>query len=164
MTSNKADQLIQCFQIEISLLQSLIEILQKEKDLLTNRSFADLESIAQQKEELSSQLESHTKERLHILNIESTPKAARTQLQAFLQECSEMERTQIQQLNEQLTELLNLCREQNTVNGQVITANIHLRKDIIDSLSGKQSQSATNRYTATGNLDSNGESTRHQEA
>ena len=60
MTSNKADQLIQCFQIEISLLQSLIEILQKEKDLLTNRSFADLESIAQQKEELSSQLESHT--------------------------------------------------------------------------------------------------------
>ncbi len=164
MTQNKATQLIQCFQMEISLLQALIEVLQKEKELLTNRNYSDLESIAQQKEELSSQLESHTKERLHLLNIESTPEASRTQLQTFLLQCSDSEKAQIQQLNEQLTELLMICREQNTVNGQVISANIHLRKDILDSLSGKQSQNTTNRYTSTGNLDTNGESTRHQEA
>ena len=163
MAQNTANQLIECFQTEISILKDLIEILQQEKDHLSKRNFSDLESIAERKESLSSQLESHTKERLNILNIQSTPESARKQLQALLQEYSEHERTQVQQLNEQLTELLMICREQNTVNGQVISANIHLRKDIIDSFSGKQSQNTTNRYTATGNLDTNGDSTRHQE-
>lgn len=164
MTQTDATQLIECFQSEITLLQSLIDVVLQEKDLLVQRDYAALETIAEQKETLSKQLEQRTKERLRILDIGQQPTQASQHLQRFLGGCSEAEQAKISQLNEQLAELLLRCREQNTINGQVISANIHLRQDILNSLSGKQNQEATNRYTATGNIAQDHSSSRHQKA
>ena len=60
----------------------------------------------------------------------------------------------INDLNKELAEELSICRELNTVNGQVIATNIHTREEIVNILSGGTKAKDVSVYTSTGNIKS----------
>ncbi|CDZ79045.1 FlgN protein [Legionella massiliensis] len=164
MTNPKAEQLINLLQGEILLISKLIDHLSEEKIALMERQFEELEALAQKKEELSQQLENSAKQRVEILEISNYDNNAKQSLQIFLKQCDSEQATKIEQLNKQLAEKLATCREQNSVNGQVIATNLNTRQEIISILTGQVNNDAINTYTATGSVSSSNESSRHQEA
>lgn len=164
MTASKPAKLIEILGIEINFLDQLVALLSTEKEALVSRQFENLESLASQKEEISKILEDHTKHRIALLGLNSQARDPKLAMKEFLNECSNQEAEQIKFLNQSLSEKLILCRELNAVNGQVITSNINTRQEIINAITGQNSNEATATYTATGNLSSSTESGRHQKA
>lgn len=160
---NNVEAMISHLSQEISWIEALNTLLAEEKIMLETRQFEHLEELANKKQDLSSRLEISAKERLDLYGqdkINTNPNAA---LQEFLKQCSPQEANEINKLNIKLVEQLGICRDLNTVNGQVIANNIHTRQQIVNVLSGNKSD-ATSVYTANGNLSSASDNTHHQEA
>lgn len=84
-------------------------------------------------------------------------------LSDFLKNCATEDGIQINHLNNTLAEKLNLCRELNTINGQVIANNMYTRQQIVNALSENKSD-AVSVYTSNGNLETPSESSHHEEA
>jgi flagella synthesis protein FlgN len=164
MTNLKTEKLINSLQQEINWISQLTDLLSKEKIALTERRFEELEALAQQKESLAKQIEQSAGTRIELLEISSHKNNAKLGLQTFLSQCTTEETAQITQLNSQLSEKLVLCRELNSVNGQVIATNLNTRQELINILTGQSKAEAINTYTATGDVKSMNESSRHQEA
>lgn len=164
MTQSKAAQLVDLLQQELTWLDSLIALLSEEKNVLIQRQFDALESLAEQKQALSEQLEQSAKQRIELLAMNLHDNQPKLALQALLRACSVEEANQIQQLNNQLAEKLLSCHELNAVNGQVITSNLNTRQEILGALTGKNQVNATNLYTANGDVQSTTATSRHQEA
>lgn len=164
MTQSKTAKLVDLLQQELKWLDSLIALLSEEKNVLIQRKFDALESLAAQKQELSDQLEQSAKQRIELLEMSLHDNQPKLALQALLRACSVEEANQIQQLNNQLAEKLLSCRELNAVNGQVITSNLNTRQEIIGALTGKSQANATNLYTANGDVQMATTTSRHQEA
>ena len=164
MTEHKTVKLSKILQQEINWLDELITVLSEEKKALIERQFEMLENLANQKEVLSSSLEQSARERVELLEITLDNNDSKSALKTLLSTCPAEEAKQITELNNQLAEKILKCRELNTVNGQVITTNLNTRQEIFNSISGQNSSEAINVYTASGNVKSSVESSRHQEA
>ena len=164
MTEHKTVRLSKILQQEINWLNDLITLLSEEKKALIERQFEILESLANQKEALSASLEQSARERVELLEFTLHNNDSKSALKALLNTCSVEEAKQITELNNQLAEKILRCRELNTVNGQVITTNLNARQEIFNSISGQNNSDAINVYTASGNVKSSVESSRHQEA
>ncbi|KTC86491.1 flagella synthesis protein FlgN [Legionella brunensis] len=164
MTQSQPVVLIQILQQEINFIEQLINRLTEEKQALLTRQFETLESIANQKQELSTQLEQITSQRVDLLGLNKQTKQPKQALEEFLAQCSPQEVEQINALNNELAEKLVLCRELNAVNGQVITSNINTRQEIISTITGQAPENTSSVYTATGNIKSSSDSNRHQKA
>ncbi|CEK10456.1 flagella synthesis protein FlgN [Legionella hackeliae] len=164
MTDAKPATLIHILEQEINFIEKLITLLTEEKNALIARQFEMLESFATQKQELSNQLEQTTKQRVDLLGLDLQTKPAKKALEDFLMHCSIQETEKINSLNKILAEKLILCRELNTVNGQVITSNINTRQEIINALTGQSAESTASIYTATGNLKISNDPNSHQKA
>lgn len=162
--NNKAKTLVSQLEQEINWLDSLNALLAEEKMILTTRQFNHLAELAEKKQELSSQLEDSAKQRMELMNdSNNSDKHSQVSLSDFLQNCSTEDGIQINRLNSILVEKLNLCRELNTVNGQVIANNMYTRQQIVNALSGNDSD-AVSVYTSNGNLETSSENSHHQEA
>lgn len=148
---------------EIQWVEAINLILTDEKEVLASRQFTHLEALAEKKSVLSDQLEESAKQRMVLIGHSNNEASAALALQAFLQPCTEEEAKKINSLNNQLAEKLTLCRELNTVNGQVIASNLHARQEIVNALSGNQVD-AVSVYTANGNINTASDNNHHQEA
>ncbi|KTC75601.1 flagellar biosynthesis/type III secretory pathway chaperone [Legionella birminghamensis] len=164
MISAQASQLILLLKNEINLLSNLCEVLVQEKDILLTRQFENLEKLANQKESLSEQLETSSKQRLNLLTSHLSGENPKQSLEIFLKTCSAEEAAQIKQFNEELANHLNHCRELNTVNGQVIVANMNTRQELVQILHGQNPAEAVNTYTSSGDLHSKPGSNHHEQA
>lgn len=160
---NNAKSLVSHLEQEINWIEALNVLLSEEKTILATRQFDQLDVLAEKKQNLSTQLEASAKQRIDLINgsgINSSPSAA---LQEFLKNCSVEETHQINKLNNKLAEQLGICRDLNTINGQVIANNIHTRQQIVSALSGNQNESISV-YTSNGDLKSSTDTNHHQEA
>ncbi|MCC5792690.1 MAG: flagellar protein FlgN [Legionellaceae bacterium] len=163
MNDSLVNALMECLQNETAELERLFALLEQETEMLSERKYEQLESISAQKQAISACLEKHTSERLRLLDSQSAPETAKSQLHKILSAASQKTQQQIQQLNENLQALLQRCRAQNTVNGQVISANMNLRQELLDSLSAQTNPEVSKRYTATGAIEKTSDSGHHQE-
>ena len=161
MNDNKINALCSHLEQEINWVAALNALLAEEKGLLETRQFKQLEDCASRKQDLSNKLEESAKQRLEL--IKKADQAIADSLKEFLKGCTEAEANQIDALNNKLAEGLTLCRELNTVNGQVIANNLYVRQEIVNALSGNKA-SAASVYNAHGNLTSSNENRHHEEA
>jgi flagella synthesis protein FlgN len=163
-TSTEVQQLANHLKQEIAWLEELNKVLAEEKTILIERQFDKLEELANKKEALSNKLETSSKARMTLLG-DPEKKNASSVLKEFIKKCDQADAQLINDLNNKLTAQLALCRELNTVNGQVITTNIHIREELVTILSGNKVKN-TSVYTATGDIasPSKSEGGHHQEA
>jgi len=164
MTDNKTGQLIKFLQQEITMLDSLLTLLSDEKQTLIDRNYESMEKLAVEKEKISALLERSGKDRVDLLQVDKFDNEPKKALQAFLQQTSQQEAQQINQLNTQLAEKIGLCREKNLINGQVIVANINTRQEIVNILSGHNPETAINLYNSTGTVKNSPDTGKHEEA
>lgn len=148
---------------EINWVDQLNTLLAEEKIVLATRQFAQLEHLADQKQDLSGKLEESAKQRIELLNNAAATKTPKLALNELLKQCNPEDTILINNLNTKLADHLTRCRELNTVNGQVIANNIHTRQEIVNALSGNTTD-AVNLYTANGNVTSTTDKSHHQEA
>lgn len=160
--NNKVAQLAQYIQNEINLVATMNGLLQEEKETLIKREFDLLQELSNKKQELSLQLEENAKLRMNLLGY-NTSNVPNQVLNEFLKDCPDSEVSRIHELNNKLLDQLALCRELNAVNGQVITANISIRQQIIDALSGKL-PGDDHVYTATGVVKNTSGATHYEKA
>ncbi|KTD70437.1 MULTISPECIES: flagella synthesis protein FlgN [Legionella] len=160
---NKIGMLGNHLEQEINWIESLNSLLVEEKEVLSSRQFNRLEEFANKKQELSNKLEESAKQRMQLINHNNPAQSMNLALSEFLKDCSVDEATLINQLNTKLAETLTRCRELNAVNGQIITSNLYIRQEIVNTLSGNKTD-AISVYTSTGNIKSSQDNTHHQEA
>ena len=150
--NNEVQRLASSLTQEIAWLEELNTILAEEKIVLIERQFDKLEDLANKKEDLSNKLEGSSKERMVLIgDPEKKPTSAT--LHEFVKKCDRNDAHLINDLNNKLTKQLVLCRELNTVNGQVIATNIHVREELVNILSGNKVKNVSV-YTATGDIQS----------
>lgn len=156
---NNAPELMKHLEQEISWIEELNIILAQEKTILETRQFELLDELANLKQEISNKLEGSAQARLDLVQdtLDGSISAD------FLKNFSEKEAKQINELNSLLAEKLTTCRELNTVNGQVIANNLYTRQEIVNALSGNNTE-AVNVYTSTGSVSVTSDSSHHQEA
>ncbi len=155
--NNNAKALVAHLEQEINWIEELNLILGEEKNILTTCQFDQLEDMANKKQEISDKLEESAKQRLTLVNQTTAVD------KDFLKNFSTDEANQISELNIRLSEQLTICRELNTVNGQVIANNLHTRQEIVNALTGNKTD-AVSVYTANGNITSKNDNSHHQEA
>ncbi|MCW8410026.1 flagellar protein FlgN [Legionella sp. PATHC035] len=160
---NKISILSNHLEQEINWVESLNSLLAEEKEILSSRQFDRLEEFANKKQELSNKLEESAKQRMQLIHHNNPNEPMSPALSEFLKNCSADEAALINQLNSKLGEILSRCRELNAVNGQIITNNLYIRQEIVNTLSGNKGN-AISVYTANGNIQSSQENTHHQEA
>lgn len=159
--NNKINVLCKYLKQEINWIIELNTLLVEEKELLETRQFIPLEEYADKKQELSILLEESAKQRMILIDCPNQDPAAA--LKDFLSEATTEELSQVNQLNSTLAEKLTICRELNSVNGQVIANNLYIRQEIMNTLSGTNAE-AISTYNAHGNLQSSTDNRHHQEA
>jgi flagella synthesis protein FlgN len=149
---------------EINWIKQLNILLSEEKEVLATRQFDRLEELGDKKQDLSTKLEESAQQRMLMLGI-NPDKAPSLSLKDFIKDCNKEEAAQVDKLNTELAEQLTICRESNTVNGQVIANNIHTRQQIVNALSGNKAD-AVAVYTASGDMKSSSahETGHHREA
>ncbi len=148
---------------EIKWVEQLNLLLSEEKMVLTARQFDALEELANKKQTLSNQIEESAKQRVALIKNSGHETEEIASLKEYLKSCTPEENTLISNLNNKLAETLTVCKDLNSVNGQVIASNIHARQQIVKALSGNNGD-AVSVYTATGNLHSSAEHNHHEEA
>lgn len=161
--NNNVKQLAHHLEQEINWVEQLNALLVDEKSVLTNSQFIELEELANKKQDLSDKLEASARQRLELIQNSGINPEGNHSLQEFLKHSKGEEVQHVKNLNNQLAECLALCRELNSVNGQVISNNLHTRQQIVNVLSGKTAD-AVNIYNATGNVMTNNDNNHHQEA
>lgn len=158
-----AEQLITCLQNEISLLKQLQGLLATEKECLVTRDYPMLESLSNEKQQLSATLEKAANERMTLLGTNPHTGDPKLALQTFLKNCSTEQTSAINELNNELAAQLLQCREQNLVNGQVIAANLHIRRELLNELNTHNPNPKANLYTSAGTIQNQELVDRHQE-
>jgi flagellar biosynthesis protein FlgN len=161
--NNNAEKLVGYLEQEISWIEALNALLAEERTILEASQFEQLEPLADKKQELSSKLEESARQRMELIQHSDTSTSSAVSLSEFLKDCSNSEAIQINQLHEKLVINLANCRSLNTINGQVIASNLHTRQQIVNALSGNNTE-AVSVYTANGNLKSSNDNSHHQEA
>ena len=163
MNNNNLNILAKHLEQEINWVEELNNLLSEEKTMLATSQFNLLEEIANKKQVLSTKIEESAKHRVDLISNSDSTKEAALSLKEFLKNCSAEEADQIDKLNHILFEKLSNCRELNSVNGQVIASNMNTRQQIVNILSGNNTD-AVSVYTSTGNLKSSPDTKHHQEA
>lgn len=151
MTISNAATVINHLNQEIQWVDALNALLIQEKECLVAREFASLEVIAENKTELSTQLEKSAEERVALMSVSYPTFNPKELLQAFLMQCTAEEARMIKDCSVVLAEKLTTCRELNIVNGQVIASNLYVRQEMMNVLSGK-TNNAGHVYTASGSM------------
>lgn len=148
---------------EINWVEQLNDLLSEEKNILTTRQFSQLDELAVKKQALSNQLEDSSKQRKALIENASSNNPQVTSFNELLQTSTTIEFNQINELSIKLAQALTHCRELNTINGQVIASNIYNRQEIINIISGNQTEVGSI-YTANGSMSSSNKTNHHQEA
>lgn len=148
---------------EIKWVEQLNLLLSEEKIVLTTRQFDALDELANKKQALSNQIEESAKQRVELIKNTNQESEGTASLKEYLKSCSTEENALISNLNNKLAEILTVCKDLNSVNGQVISSNIHTRQQIVKALSGNNGD-AVSVYTATGNIHSTADHNHHEEA
>lgn len=161
--NNNAKTLVGYLEQEINWIEALNALLAEERTILETSQFEQLAPLADKKQELSSKLEESAKQRMELIHHSDTSPSSAVSLSEFLQGCTYAEAVEINQLHEKLVINLATCRDLNTINGQVISSNLHTRQQIVNVLSGNNTE-AVSVYTANGNLKSSNDNNHHQEA
>jgi flagella synthesis protein FlgN len=161
--NNNLKKLVSHLEQEINWIEQLNNLLAEEKIMLATRQFGQLEGLAEKKQTLSTNIEESAKERMDLINNFNKNIDPALSLKEFLKDCTTEESKQIDKLNTKLVGKLTMCRELNTVNGQVIANNIHTRQQIVNALSGNRTD-AVSVYNANGNIKSAADNNHHQEA
>lgn len=149
-------------QQEIALVEALNKLIAEEREVLIQKNYEMLSSIADKKEEIAVQLNGLTKERIkHVCNADN-PEHYQEALPAYLAKLDENTRNEVHRLNTLLGENLVTCKTNNAVNGQVITANIQIRENLLETMGASGGQGAT--YGEQGQVDRLRNSSHHHEA
>lgn len=161
--NNNAKTLISHLEQEINWIENLNVLLSEEKNVLVTRQFDQLDVLAEKKQNLSTQLEESAKNRMALINGSGINIPASAALQDFVKNCSADDVSQINKLNIQLAELLTICRDLNTINGQVIANNIHTRQQIVNALAGNNND-AISVYNSNGDVKSSTDKNHYHKA
>ena len=148
--NNDVNVLANYLKQEITWLKELNAALREEKQALAAREFNKLEDLSNKKQDLSNKLESSSKERMTLIGDPQTQSPS-SFLKEFLKHCSAHDAQLVNTLNNELAEQLGLCRELNTVNGQVIATNMNTSQEIVNILSGNKDKDVSV-YKATGEI------------
>ena len=125
-----------CLEDELKYATSLLDLLSAERDTLSKSNGKALEVLAKQKSELAEQLEISTQRRNTYL-IESLG-AATGDMHEYIDTCPATEDgQQLKSLWQQLTTMLNECREQNRLNGSILESSQRSIKQAIAILQGQ---------------------------
>lgn len=167
MTTDVFQSIIDYLKQEVEWAKALNDVLLKEKDALEKNKFEQLQSVAEAKQTLSENLENSSRKRLSLMQINpDNPKQHKAKLDDFLNTLPTDQASNLRNLIEALAHELTTCREQNNINGQVISTNLSTRKAIIDDLDispnkSKDDNQAT--YDAQGGVKKNPRSGSYQE-
>lgn len=147
---------------ELALIDALVDILAQEKSVLLSRQFDALEELSNAKQALSTQIEQSARKRMELMGGSDNPSLYKQSFENYLKTCTVENIEKIIILNETLNEKLLRCRDQNMVNGQVITSNMNTRQAIVNALTGQESTHTNGLYTSTGNIKKSSDLGRHE--
>jgi flagella synthesis protein FlgN len=152
--NNNMSKLAQELEQELFWVKELNILLAEEKTALSTRQFDKLEALAEKKQKFSTELEKSTKSRLLLIGATENvlPHVA---LQEYIKTLSPNDAKTLTKLSKELSEQITICQELNTINGQAIATNIHMRQEIIKVLTGSTEKDAAT-YTATGDIKNDG--------
>lgn len=147
---------------EITLVQALNTLIVQERQILIERDYEALSNMADQKEAIAAKLNALTKDRILHVCGEDNPERYQECLPAYLSKLDERTRNDIHELNTLLSEELVTCKAGNAVNGQVITANIQIRENLLETIGASSAQGVT--YGEQGQVDKVRDPSHHHEA
>ena len=165
MATDISQPIIDCLKQEVEWVTALNDVLLKEKQVLESNQFDELNTIAETKQKISENLEKSSRQRVLLLQINpNSPEQHRSALDKLLKALPEQEAITIKQLNDTLSQQLTLCRERNSINGQVIATNLTVRKEIVNGLLPEQAVDESQAtYNAQGDVKKNPNSGSFQE-
>lgn len=162
MMSHK--ELCQLLRQEVQLVEALNAVLLQEQAALTHRQFEQLAKYSEKKQELSEKLEASAQMRVSLCSATNDPQSYKQGLSLLLKQCTDAQAQEIHLLNEQLAQKLLDCRSYNQVNGQVISANLNSRQEILHALTNQAPAPKYKTYTEGGQIKQNPYSGRHEKA
>ncbi|WP_367607140.1 flagellar export chaperone FlgN [Legionella sp. W05-934-2] len=165
MTQDICQSIIVYLQQEIEWVSALNDLLLKEKEILEQNQFDQLNTVAEAKKTLSENLEKSSRQRVILMQLNpNNPQQHKAALDTFLQSLPSGQADSIRQLNEKLAHQLQICRERNSINGQVIATNLTTRKAIFDDLtSNATSDENQATYDSQGDVKKNPSSGNYQQ-
>ncbi len=152
--------LYQNLQHECQLLDDLNQLLMDEKDVLIKNDYEKLEDLSEKKQKLTVAIEKNAESRVTLMKAIEDGKATITSLMATM---PKEEANALKSLHSSYIEKMTCCDRLNKVNGQIITSNIHHRKDLIALLEGNKVEKV-NMYSSTGELADGSGSSHHEKA
>jgi flagella synthesis protein FlgN len=144
MNTNNFKQILES---DLEFTNSLIQLLEQEKQILTDREIDNLPPLIEKKQHVMEQMEENFQKRIAFLQDTVGKGSYVEQLNTFLNELSPQENQQFTDLNQKLEEGIGRCRDLNQINGQVIAVNMHNREQLLNLIQGKSQQTT---YDATG--------------
>jgi flagellar biosynthesis protein FlgN len=155
MSDRQNPQLLQVLEADIDLIDALVQVLEEEKQALSERKFESLEHIALNKNTLMQQIDLNFQNRITVLKKYSDDADSDYQslLSNYLNSIESGQSELLATLNNSLEEKLAICRDINAVNGQVISVNLNNRQQILDIVAGRNDQET---YSASGKIQTPG--------
>jgi len=147
---------------EIALVEALNKLIAEEREVLIQKNYETLSNIADKKEAIAVQLNTLTKERIKLVCKTDNPEQYQEALPVYLAKLDDNTRNEVHLLNAQLGENLVICKTNNAVNGQVISANIQIRENLLETMGASGGQGAT--YGEQGQVDRLRNPSHHHEA
>jgi len=144
-TAQNAQQLAQTITDDIPRCESLVELLNSEREALKDKDIEQLETILKNKDLFLSQLESSARLRAQLVSTMSVNASPEETVEALIKNThSDTLRSNWKKLKG----LLKTCHEQNEINGKIMSRNKKTYGKLLEILRG-QSQ-APNLYTQKG--------------
>ncbi|WP_126453727.1 flagella synthesis protein FlgN [Sulfuriflexus mobilis] len=124
-----------CLEDEIRYAETLLTLLDAERQALAKNNGDSLEKIAKDKRQVAEQLDESAQRRRQQLTSGEDPHAG--DMQAFITAQTEEFHQPLQKLWDQLLDVLGRCREQNHLNGSVLENSQRNIKQLIALLQGQ---------------------------
>ena len=139
MTQLPAHQLRELMGQEVACLDGLQDVLTQEYEELKSRRADALESLARDKQQLISQLEQCSLQKIQLLQ-QAGVSADKAGLEAFLSSVDKSLRGDVTDEWEQIREKLVACQQQNQLNGMIIEGKQRSGYQALAILTGRQLQ------------------------
>ena len=154
--NQNAQLLTQLLTQEINLANQLLDLMLDEKNALEENAVDKLNEISATKAGCLDQIESISRKRIQLLLACSTKPTTIERMQHFISEQPENPQKALNQLVAQLDTTLAKCRNQNSVNGMVISMGQRNIQRNLNIIKGSDTESMT--YTDKGQTTSFGQS------
>lgn len=141
MGMTPAQQLRSTLQAELQYTQQLAQLIESERQALTQADSEALATYIAQKQPIILQLEQLSRQRDRLLNVAGFP-TGKSGIEAFIANQQEDEAVALHELVITLRKTARLCRDQNQINGGIVNVNRQYLLRALTILQGRDPESS----------------------